>query len=244
MGKKICKKCGNEFEPRKGLINYCSLQCRNSRTWTEEDKKKKRIAAKESDKLLASYIKRKNNPSGYFGEEINIKYIELHEKRKKHVKKVIKIINQKRKKTRKENIMSANYSDLKYDRLRERIFFEQNNCCNKCDNSEWLGEPIILELEHKDGNHNNNLRDNLEGLCPNCHAQTDTWRGRNKRNKKNKVSDEHLLESLINNNWNMRQSLLNVLLAPKGGNYKRCHKLKREYTIIVGLEGTAPSSIV
>lgn len=39
-----CKKCGNEFTPSKGLINFCSLQCRNSRVFTEETKQKKRIS--------------------------------------------------------------------------------------------------------------------------------------------------------------------------------------------------------
>jgi len=38
-----CKKCSKEFEPVKGLVNYCSLECRNSRSWSEEDKKKKSI---------------------------------------------------------------------------------------------------------------------------------------------------------------------------------------------------------
>ena len=48
---KICKKCKNEFEPKKGLISYCSLQCRNSRNWTEDDKLKKSISAKLSEKV-------------------------------------------------------------------------------------------------------------------------------------------------------------------------------------------------
>jgi hypothetical protein len=37
-----CKKCGNKFIPSKGLINYCSLECRNSRVFSEESKEKKR----------------------------------------------------------------------------------------------------------------------------------------------------------------------------------------------------------
>jgi len=37
---KICKKCKKEFEPSKGLINYCSLACRNSRERTKEFKEK------------------------------------------------------------------------------------------------------------------------------------------------------------------------------------------------------------
>lgn len=38
---KKCKKCSEHFEPIKGLKNYCSISCRNSRNWTEEDKLKK-----------------------------------------------------------------------------------------------------------------------------------------------------------------------------------------------------------
>jgi hypothetical protein len=43
---KTCKKCGNEFEPSKGLVSYCSLKCRNSRTFSEEAKLKKSKANK------------------------------------------------------------------------------------------------------------------------------------------------------------------------------------------------------
>lgn len=48
---KKCKKCGKEFEVQKGLLNYCSLQCKNSRTWTDEDKKKLSMSAKNSEKV-------------------------------------------------------------------------------------------------------------------------------------------------------------------------------------------------
>lgn len=37
-----CKKCGRVFTPSKGLLNYCSLKCRNSRVFSEESKEKKR----------------------------------------------------------------------------------------------------------------------------------------------------------------------------------------------------------
>ena len=42
--------------------------------------------------------------------------------------------------------------------------------CERCGNTEWLDSQIPLELHHKDGNHYNNNLDNLEILCPNCHA--------------------------------------------------------------------------
>ena len=51
--------------------------------------------------------------------------------------------------------------------------------CECCGRSEWLGDKIPLELHHKDGNHLNNSFDNIEFLCPNCHAKTDSYRGKN-----------------------------------------------------------------
>lgn len=60
--------------------------------------------------------------------------------------------------------------------LSEGIFSHQ---CNRCKLTEWLNNPIPLELEHKDGDHLNNNLDNLELLCPNCHTLTPTYRGKN-----------------------------------------------------------------
>jgi len=45
--------------------------------------------------------------------------------------------------------------------------------------TEWLGRPIPLELHHIDGNRDNNVLENYQLLCPNCHALTDSYRGRN-----------------------------------------------------------------
>ncbi|GAA1248444.1 hypothetical protein GCM10009633_21770 [Janibacter melonis] len=53
--------------------------------------------------------------------------------------------------------------------------------CDSCGGTQWLGLPIPLELEHRDGDRQNNSLENLELLCPNCHAQTPTYRGRNRR---------------------------------------------------------------
>lgn len=53
--------------------------------------------------------------------------------------------------------------------------------CEQCLNTEWLNKPIPIELEHSDGDHNNNELSNLKILCPNCHAQTSHYRGRASR---------------------------------------------------------------
>ena len=60
--------------------------------------------------------------------------------------------------------------------LKEGIFEYKCACCG---NSEWLGQPIPLELHHKDGNKDNNSLDNLELRCPNCHYFTETYKTKN-----------------------------------------------------------------
>lgn len=53
--------------------------------------------------------------------------------------------------------------------------------CELCGNTgSWLGKPLTLQLEHKNGISNDNRLENLCFLCPNCHSQTDTYAGRNK----------------------------------------------------------------
>lgn len=53
-----------------------------------------------------------------------------------------------------------------------------------CGISSWNGKPIKLQVHHKDGDHFNNEIDNIMLLCPNCHSQTDTFTGKNKKRKR------------------------------------------------------------
>jgi 5-methylcytosine-specific restriction endonuclease McrA len=125
-----------------------------------------------------------------------------------------------------EKYNATPFVELGIENRRRRVFEEQDYCCNKCGISEWQGFKISLELEHKDGNSTNNVRENLEGLCPNCHSITDTWRGRNKPSKNgvNIVTNEFLLQCLTETN-NIRQGLLKAGLSAKGNNYARAKKL-------------------
>lgn len=57
---------------------------------------------------------------------------------------------------------------------------EIGSFCFQCKLKTWNDLPISLEVDHIDGNASNNLPENLRLLCPNCHAQTSTWKGANK----------------------------------------------------------------
>ena len=56
--------------------------------------------------------------------------------------------------------------------------------CALCEISKWKGKLLSLHLDHIDGNSDNNLPNNIRLLCPNCHSQTETFCGRNKKNSK------------------------------------------------------------
>ncbi len=61
--------------------------------------------------------------------------------------------------------------------------------CECCGLTEWLDEPIPLELHHIDGNSYNNKLYNLSIICPNCHFKTHNYSGRKIKMDSNKTSE-------------------------------------------------------
>lgn len=69
--------------------------------------------------------------------------------------------------------------------LAKRLLTEgvMERVCSRCLRTEWQGTNIPLELDHINGDPRDNRLENLRFLCPNCHALTPTWRGRNQRRR-------------------------------------------------------------
>lgn len=67
-------------------------------------------------------------------------------------------------------------------RLKQFLTRHRGYQCSHCGISKWNGKDLVLDLEHINGDSKDNSPENLELLCPNCHSQTPTYKGRNKGN--------------------------------------------------------------
>ena len=102
-------------------------------------------------------------------------------------KSIAKITPNKIKIPIEDIVMKNEHPNYQPFKLLKRLIKEgyKEHKCERCGLTEWQGQPIPLQLHHKNGVHTNNLLNNLEVLCPNCHALTDTYCGKNLKKKKN-----------------------------------------------------------
>ncbi len=89
---------------------------------------------------------------------------------------------------------APNTSKLRLRLIAERVLVAQCSCCSLIS---WLGQPIPLELDHRDGDRTNNVLENLRLLCPNCHALTPTYRGKNIRLRRQVSSAQARVVKLV-----------------------------------------------
>ena len=83
------------------------------------------------------------------------------------------------KKTMNE-IESGNYPFKRNKPYKEYLISKHGHKCQICSFTEWGGKPILLILDHIDGNSDNFNLDNLRVICSNCDTLTSTYKGRNK----------------------------------------------------------------
>lgn len=81
--------------------------------------------------------------------------------------------------------------------LKKYLIETRGETCEECgQGSTWNNKALVLQLDHVDGDSDNNFPKNLRLLCPNCHAQTETFGngGKGSRYKKSTKRNSYLRE--------------------------------------------------
>jgi DNA-binding CsgD family transcriptional regulator len=74
---------------------------------------------------------------------------------------------------------------------------EQNNKCAICGIEPiWMNKEMVFVLDHIDGDCSNNKRKNLRLICPNCDAQTDTFKSKTKHSKRRDYIKENIIKNI------------------------------------------------
>lgn len=168
----LCEQCGKEVYEVYGSGRFCSRSCAN-----------KYVALNQPPEAKARKVElgRKNLELGRgtnvgFTRESCIKGGKASaESKRRHRKELLDHIL--------ENDGDAYWGS--YSKFRDMLveFGYKEWKCDCCNNTEWMGQRIPLEVHHVDGD--SNKLDNIKFLCPNCHALTKNYRWRVYNHKKN-----------------------------------------------------------
>ena len=82
-------------------------------------------------------------------------------------------------------IQNSDYASSWY--LKNRLIKDNilKNECSICGQQPfWNGKPMIMILDHINGEHTDNRLENLRLVCPNCNSQLDTSNGKNVKDRK------------------------------------------------------------
>lgn len=108
--------------------------------------------------------------------------------------------------------------------------------CENCGLEEWNGIPIPLQIHHKDGDHYNNELTNILLLCPNCHAQTNTYCNKKGR-VQSEITDEEILEALLQSK-SINDTIFTLKVPNTASWYSRIRKVIIENNFSFSLKKT------
>lgn len=181
----ICLNCGVDFPALKTeQRKFCSKSCAATYNDARHPKRKKLSVANATRRLR--YHKTKNNKCLFCGNPVYDKYCGT-QCRKNHEHQLIFLQIENGEELHIGNESTTHRWYKKY------LILKHGEKCMACGWSErnLVSNKIPVELEHIDGNSNNNDLNNLKLLCPNCHSLTPTYKSLNKGNGRHKRMERY-----------------------------------------------------
>jgi hypothetical protein len=149
-----CEKCGNSHTGGYGSGRFCSIEC--ARGFSTKDK---RAEINERVSLKLSVL----------GEHVCKRCGQLFDRRSRLAAH-----------SRIHWTEIKPFEELSNDGARKkRLLKERGHKCEICLNETWQNQSIPIEMDHINGNADDSSISNLRLICPNCHAQTPTYKRKN-----------------------------------------------------------------
>ena len=77
--------------------------------------------------------------------------------------------------------------------LKKYLLDIKGETCIECSQSAtWNNKPLVLQLDHIDGDSDNNYPINIRLLCPNCHSQTENFGSKGQGSRYKKITKRNL----------------------------------------------------
>lgn len=173
----ICDNCKTPLPYEKRRNRFCGQSCAavvNNRHFPKREKtpenilREQRIAARKEQRNVSQTINHCKN----CGTELTTRTQTYFCSQKCQAENISK-----------ESLLKVERGDKVGVLTLKRYLVEKRG--NKCECCGWnklnpITNKCPIELEHIDGNHENNSLDNLKLLCPNCHSLTPTYKNLNK----------------------------------------------------------------
>ena len=163
----ICKSCNSPIQYKdRHLKIFCNQSCaatfNNKIRITNASRNQNNIIKRQCSFCKTEFeVKKISSPKKYCNASCRSK--ELH-------------------KQKLMDIENGNYPFKRNKLFKEFLISKKGHQCEMCKFTEWGGKPILLILDHIDGNSENFGLDNLRIICSNCDTLTPTYKGRNKGN--------------------------------------------------------------
>lgn len=174
-----CENCNREHDGSYGSGRFCSSFCSHSfgRKQQSDEANEKRKQKLVIHNKTRDYDKRVSHKNGMLGKK--------HTESAKEKMRLAHALSQEKweeKWLSGEEISQSNAWGDVPKRVKKYLRKKYNDKCARCgwgETNPFTGK-IPLEVDHIDGDYQNNRPENVTLLCPNCHSLTKTYRGANK----------------------------------------------------------------